>query len=89
MRLRSKKQPRNIARIISYILEVSTKAFTTSCTRNTFPPSSITPIDETIGVMYAVGRSIPSELRETSMGGMAVAKSACEACAACAKETQK
>ena len=50
---------------------------------------SITPIDETIGVMYAVGRSIPSELRETSMGGMAVAKSACEACAACAKETQK
>ena len=40
---------------------------------------SITPIDETIGVMYAVGRSI----RETSMGGMAVAKSACEACAAC------
>ena len=50
---------------------------------------SITPIDETIGVMYAVGRSIPSELRETSMGGTAVAKSACEACAACAKETQK
>lgn len=48
---------------------------------------SITPIDETIGVMYAVGRSIPSELRETSMGGMAVAKSACETCAACAKET--
>ena len=28
---------------------------------------SITPIDETIGVMYAVGRSIPSELRETSL----------------------
>ena len=50
---------------------------------------SITPIDETIGVMYAVGRSIPSELRETSMGGMAVAKSACEVCAACAKQTQK
>ena len=47
---------------------------------------SITPIDETIGVMYAVGRSIPSELRETSLGGMAVAKSACEACAACAKK---
>lgn len=45
---------------------------------------SITPLDETIGVMYAVGRSLPSELRETSLGGMAVAKSACEACAACA-----
>ena len=46
---------------------------------------SITPIDETIGVMYAVGKSLPSELRETSLGGMAVAKSACEACAAFAK----
>lgn len=48
--------------------------------------TSITPIDETIGVMYAVGKSLPSELRETSMGGMAVAKSACEACMACAKK---
>lgn len=46
--------------------------------------TSITPIDETIGVMYAVGKSIPSELRETSLGGMAAAKSACEACRACA-----
>ena len=50
---------------------------------------SITPIDETIAVMYAVGRSLPSELRETSMGGMAVAKSACEACAACAAKRNK
>lgn len=48
--------------------------------------TSITPIDETIAVMYAVGKSLPSELRETSMGGMAVAKSACEACMACAKK---
>lgn len=48
--------------------------------------SSITPIDETIGVMYAVGKAIPSELRETSLGGMAVAKSACEACMACAEK---
>lgn len=50
---------------------------------------SITPIDETIGVMYAVGRSIPSELRETSLGGMAVAKSACENCMACANKRNK
>lgn len=48
--------------------------------------TSITPIDETVAVMYAVGKSLPSELRETSMGGMAVAKSACEACMACAKK---
>lgn len=50
---------------------------------------SITPIDETIEVMYAVGKSIPSELRETSMGGIAVAKSACETCRACAKKQNK
>lgn len=50
---------------------------------------SITPIDETIAVMYAVGRSIPSELRETSLGGMAVAKSACETCMACAEKRRK
>ena len=50
---------------------------------------SITPIDETIEVMYAVGKSIPSELRETSMGGLAVAKSACETCRACAEKRKK
>ena len=50
---------------------------------------SITPIDETIAVMYAVGRSLPSELRETSLGGMAVAKSACETCMACAEKRRK
>ena len=50
---------------------------------------SITPIDETIEVMYAVGKSIPSELRETSMGGLAVAKSACETCKACAEKRKK
>ena len=50
---------------------------------------SITPIDETIGVMYAVGRSIPSELRETSLGGMAVAKSARANCMACANKRNK
>ena len=49
----------------------------------------ITPIDETIEVMYAVGKSIPSELRETSMGGLAVAKSACETCKACAEKRKK
>ena len=50
---------------------------------------SITPIDETIEVMYAVGKSIPSELRETSMGGLAIAKSACETCRACAEKRKK
>ena len=50
---------------------------------------SITPIDETIEVMYAVGKSLPSELRETSMGGLAIAKSACETCRACAEKRKK
>ena len=50
---------------------------------------SITPIDETIGVMYAVGKSLPSELRETSLGGMAVARSACETCMACAEKRRR
>lgn len=51
--------------------------------------SSITPIDETVAVMYAVGKSLPSELRETSLGGIAAAKSACEACMACAQKRHK
>lgn len=40
-------------------------------------------LDEVIGAMYAVGRSLPSELRETSMGGIAVAPSACARCGGC------
>lgn len=50
---------------------------------------SITPIDETVAVMYAVGKSLPSELRETSLGGIAAAKSACESCMACAQKRHK
>lgn len=33
------------------------------------------PLDEVIGAMYAVGRSLPCELRETAMGGIAAAPS--------------
>ncbi len=44
---------------------------------------SMTPIDETIGAMYAVGHSLPPELRETSLGGIAASKSACEYCKKC------
>lgn len=36
--------------------------------------------DETIEIMYRVGRSIPMELRETSLGGMATSKGACSCC---------
>lgn len=38
------------------------------------------PLDEMLSTMYAVGRRIPKELRETSLGGCAAAPSACRAC---------
>ncbi len=41
---------------------------------------SVTPLDEAITIMYNVGRSLPSALRETARGGMATSPSACEAC---------
>lgn len=40
-------------------------------------------LDETIEIMYKVGKSIPSELRETSLGGMATSKGACSRCHMC------
>lgn len=41
---------------------------------------NLTPFDEAVTTMYQVGRSLPEELRETSLGGVAVAKSSCELC---------
>ena len=41
------------------------------------------PFDEMLAVMYQVGRHIPSELRETALGGCAVTPSACERCGHC------
>ena len=41
------------------------------------------PFDEMLDVMYRVGRRLPSELRETALGGCAVAPSACQRCGAC------
>ncbi len=40
-------------------------------------------LDDVIGAMYAVGRALPSELRETAMGGIAVAPTACTRCQVC------
>lgn len=40
----------------------------------------IVPFDEAIAVMYNVGKSMPQELRETALGGMAMAPSACSRC---------
>ena len=61
---------------------------------------TIVPFDEVVTVMYTVGRSIPYQLRETALGGLAIAPSAknlrpgsnsnqkaspCAACGACGK----
>ena len=41
------------------------------------------PIDEMLEIMYAVGRRLPIELRETALGGCAAAPSACARCGGC------
>ncbi len=42
------------------------------------------PFDEMLDAMYAVGRRLPQELRETAMGGCAVTPSGCSAfCSGC------
>ncbi|MGL4363126.1 MAG: L-serine ammonia-lyase, iron-sulfur-dependent, subunit alpha [Cellulosilyticaceae bacterium] len=40
----------------------------------------IVPFDETVEAMYKVGRSMPIELRETALGGIAAAPTACQLC---------
>ena len=39
--------------------------------------------DETVEAMYAVGRSLPFELRESALGGLAATPSACAFCESC------
>lgn len=40
----------------------------------------IVPFDETVDAMYRVGRSMPVELRETALGGIANTPTACKLC---------
>lgn len=44
---------------------------------------NVVPFDEVVTVMYNVGRSMPHELRETALGGLATAPSACSMCKMC------
>lgn len=44
---------------------------------------NIVPFDEAVAVMYHVGKAMPGELRETALGGMASAPSACSMCQKC------
>ena len=41
------------------------------------------PLDEMIDTMYAVGKKLPAELRETALGGCAATPSDCEKCHLC------
>ena len=41
------------------------------------------PFDEMLDTMYAVGKRIPIELRETALGGCAATQSACARCGQC------
>ena len=43
----------------------------------------LVPFDEMLETMYAVGRRIPIELRETALGGCAATPSACARCGGC------
>ena len=38
------------------------------------------PFDQTVDAMYQVGRSLPYELRETALGGLAATKAGCNIC---------
>lgn len=38
------------------------------------------PFDQTVDAMYQVGRSLPYELRETALGGLAATKAGCSLC---------
>ena len=44
---------------------------------------TIVPLDEVVDALYQVGRALPATLRETALGGVAIAESACAACSAC------
>ena len=45
--------------------------------------AQLIPFDEMLDTMYAVGRKLPPELRETALGGCAITPSACARCAQC------
>lgn len=45
--------------------------------------TQLIPFDEMLETMYLVGKRMPVELRETALGGCAVAPSACNACGIC------
>lgn len=45
--------------------------------------TQLIPLDEMITIMFTVGKKLPTELRETALGGCATTPSACESCHMC------
>lgn len=45
--------------------------------------TQLIPLDEMITIMFTVGKKLPTELRETALGGCATAPSDCESCHMC------
>ena len=45
--------------------------------------NNLIDFDETVWALYAVGRSLPFELRESALGGLAATPTACVLCAKC------
>lgn len=45
---------------------------------------NVIPFDETVWAMDCVGRSLPFELRESALGGLAATPTACAMCSSCA-----
>ena len=41
------------------------------------------PFDQMLDAMYAVGKRLPAELRETALGGCAATPAACSVCGLC------
>ncbi|MEG0217612.1 MAG: L-serine ammonia-lyase, iron-sulfur-dependent, subunit alpha [Raoultibacter sp.] len=45
--------------------------------------ANLVDFDQTVAALYAVGRALPFELRETALGGMAATPAACDFCKSC------
>lgn len=48
--------------------------------------TDLVDFDQTVEAMYRVGRSLPFELRESALGGLAATPAACAFCESCSRQ---
>ena len=48
--------------------------------------ADLVDFDQTVEAMYRVGRSLPFELRESALGGLAATPAACAFCESCSRQ---